>query len=515
MRRRFLLLLLFFAGCTKLYEFKAVPDGPINHQLIVLAQNGNKVQARGFAGAVPPNTTIDFTLGAEQRRLQPKSDGSFALEIPLNDSSVHEGHFSFSIGKKTYSQVYSIKDLDHALATLAKPALVIKEQIDDFLIEGDKALLLSSAAAELSQMKLKDSWVLENNEALHRALNPDGKQALLPGAFAVFEDHALVTLSATHELLLVDLKDGRHISKTRLYDEQGSLYLFTLNPALVVKNPLSADDSSPPSTTISHSFAHSPDQALALSSQRFIVSFSNYYQYNDQNAGTDAVLGPAIVAMLDINAQGLVTKSIITLPFKNPVFINKSKSDELWVTCAGVYYNVGSELKSTLAGLVKLETKNDQLRIKHQIALHDFVPGRPAFIEDTIILPEAFGKRVAVFKENSTVAMNDLKVAFYGDFRFINATHWHSDVVFLGEAGGSLIAFSLSEGFFPFPFIKPIPLDSEQSSKVAFMPAKIIFRHQERGHGFDQKFSPGFSALVLSQLQSRIIPLDLLGVFGP
>ena len=175
----------------------------------------------------------------------------------------------------------------------------------------------------------------------------------------------------------------------------------------------------------------------------------------------------------------------------------------------GVYDFKDGKMKTNDAGLVLLSFADDKqsLTKKRELPLKDFIPAQPAFIKDTLIVPESYGQRIALIEENTTDALSKVKEPKYHRpllFRF--AKHWHDDVVFLGEQQG-LVAFSLSEGFFPFPFNELMPLDKKQKDGVVFGPSKMLFRPDANG--------PGFSAWVLSMLQSRIVPLDLMEIFGP
>ena len=77
----------------------------------------------------------------------------------------------------------------------------------------------------------------------------------------------------------------------------------------------------------------------------------------------------------------------------------------------------------------------------------------------------------------------------------------------LGDQSGAIVAYSLSEGFFPFPFSEPIITSLEQQIKL--VPSQVIMRHKS------QEYQPGYSAWVVSHWQNKIIPLDFLKIFGP
>lgn len=510
-----LLFMPFFLACQESYNFKKLPEGPINHHLIVVARTEEGIKARGFSKALPANTAIFFNVDKEHKKLTANADGSFMFEMPLKDSHAAFGEFTFDVDGKIFQQVYELKDLNASLAAVAQPAFSMLGDVSDISITPTHALILSSAAAQISKIKIDESFILASKNSETILLNPDPQTALFPRALSASGDHALVSLMGTDELALVGLTNGSVLSKSRLKNSDGSLFLFDLLPPLNVKYPMSADGLSPPSTTINRSFAHNPDQVLALGGDIFIASFVNYFQFADKSAGTDSVVGPGVVALLAIENKQIITKSIIVLPFKNPLFFTPQGDDTLWVICSGAFKEIGDKLTSVDAGIALLAFSHDKktLGLKHQITLKDFVPGKPALVNDKLILPEAYGKRIAILDESSTGVREIKELTFRHPVGFIFATHWHDDVVFLGEERGTLVAFSLREGFFPFPFKEPIALDPKQDKSVIFAPHKMLFRPDELST--KNGYKPGFSGWVLSQLQNKIVPLDLLKVFGP
>lgn len=504
----FLLLPLF--ACKQEYKFKDVADGPIKTQYIVVAKTNQGIKARGFKDATPPNTEIDFEIEKTHKKITSNADGSFEFEIPLNDSNLTKGQFSFKVGDKTIQQSFAIRDLESALGAVSKEAFDLPGDINDMAVTKSDALLLSLAGARVDVVKLDESFTLSTKNMKTVSLNPTGSSAPVPRSISAKGSNALVTFGGSHELGLVGIDQTSLLFKSLLKKPSGSLYLFDLDPPLSVKNPISADNTSPPSTKISRSFAHTPQEVMALDDHTFIVSFVNYYQFYDPSAKTNAVVGPGIVALVSIENDQIKTQSILLLPYKNPLFFNQAENNSIWVTCVGVYDTKDGKIISTDAGFVQLQLSNDKKSIsqKHQIPLKDFIPAQPALVKGTLIVPESYGQRVALFKEDADQALSNVKeLKHHRPLLFRFASHWHDDVVFLGEER-SLIAFSLSsEEFFPFPFKGEIILDKKQGSGVAFAPDKMLFRPSE--------IHAGFSAFVLSQMQYRIIPLDLLEIFGP
>src|SRR5690606_18814001 len=120
----------------------------------------------------------------------------------------------------------------------------------------------------------------------------------------------------------------------------------------------------------------------------------------------------------------------------------------------------------------------DKLSISHQIALTDFTPGEPAVVNNKLIVPHAWGNHLAVIDETATaMGTENLKThAYHRPFSFILAKHWHDDVVFLTTHDGNIVAYSISEGFFPFPFTEPMKLNRAQDKRMAINPMQLFIR---------------------------------------
>ena len=379
--------------------------------------------------------------------------------------------------------------------------------VDDIAVLSGQALLLSSTASLICPLSLDARWVLKTDNAKSILLNPEAKQSLMPRSIASNADFALVTLQGSHELALVDLKHGQISEKSRLKDKAEKPYQFSIKPPLKLASGL-----------IDNSLADSPEKIVHLGNNLFVASFANYYQFANPASGQDAVLGPGLIALLSIEGSAIKTRDILQLPYKNPLFIVKKNNDQIFVVCAGIYENINdAKLRSKDAGLIrfKLSTDNNKLEEINRIPLKDFVPAEPAWHGDTLVVPEAFGAKVALLKENATELLATNVFRKICEWKFLFAAHWYNDIFFLADSLGFLIGYSLSSGFYPFPFIKPIPLNKSQASTIPFFPQKILFRHQESGPALNDSYPPGYSAWVISQLQSKVVPLDFLEIFGP
>ncbi|OPZ23712.1 MAG: hypothetical protein BWZ03_00410 [bacterium ADurb.BinA186] len=170
-----------------------------------------------------------------------------------------------------------------------------------------------------------------------------------------------------------------------------------------------------------------------------------------------------------------------------------------------------SPLKSDGAGLAKLTiATGNKLSLSQHIALPDFTPGKPSVVNNKIIIPQAWGNQIAVIDDTATaVTADNLKThSFHRPFSFILAQHWHDDVVFLTTHDGNIVAYSISEGFFPFPFTEPMKLNRAQDKKIVINPIQLFVRD------YSQSYQPGYSAWALNS-EHLIIPLDLMEIFGP
>ncbi len=505
--------IILLASCKESPKFKELPSGPIKHQLIVVAKYQKGVRARGFAGSTPPNTPVFFEISGHSD-VHSGPDGSFMLELSDGQEATR-GDLTFTVDNKTYTFSYTIKDLPDTLSRVAKKAFTTDLELSYLALNGSQAAILSSRASLISLHDMDDTWTIKKRARSTIGLNLAMVPQLFPRMIAARESRGLVPFSGTGELALIDLKQNRIITKNRLEDKNGNLYLFDNAPPLSIKNPINADGNSPPSTSIARSFAHSPEHVLALDEKTYVASFANYYQFADQSKGDKAVVGPGILALISIENDRFRTQEIVHLPFKNPRYFLIKSETELWVSCSGAYRDyLGSPLTSDDAGLVKLIISADKksMSIAQKIALVDFSPGEPVLVGSKIVVPLAYGNKIAVLDETATeLKESDIKTPnFHRDFNFTLASLWHDDLVFLGSNDGSLVAYSLSEGYFPFPFIEPLRLNPDQDMRIMANPQQLIFRKN-----IATDYRAGYSALAVVAGQEKIIPLDLLEVFGP
>jgi hypothetical protein len=510
--------LLLLASCKDEPKFKILPTGPIKHQLIVMAKTSRGVRARGFRGATPPNTPVFVEVGSHNNKKEntiSDAEGRFDVELTLQESA-SVGDLTFSVDSKHYSETYQIKNLPEAIANVAKKPFSTDNELSYVALNGSSAAILSSNAMLISLHNVDETGRLKKKASSTIGLNPNATANLFPRMVASKGNHALVPFSGSGELALLNLSQGSIADKSRLKDKTGNLYLFENNPALTVKIPLSVDGTSESSTSISKSFAHSPEQIIALDDTTYLASFANYYQFADHTKNDLAVVGKGIVALLKIENNKIRSEAIVELPFKNPRYFMVKNETEIWVSCAGAYRDTNTNpITSDDAGLVKLTLSADKtsLSLSNPIALVDFSPGQPALVGSKLVVPLAYGNKIAVLEENATAFTdNDIKPhPFHRPFSFTLASLWHDDLVFLASSDGSLVVYSLNEGYFPFPFIEPLMLNGDQDKRLMPSPEQLIFRFKD----YAKDYQPGFGAWAVIGGQEKIVPLDLLEIFGP
>ncbi len=478
-------ILLLLSACKSGYDFKTWPDTPVNHQLIVVAKTIDGVRAYGLSGAVPAYTSIFFEAAKHNQTVVAGVDGSFRLDLPLDDKSIVFGELTFSIGTAIYQKTYQIKDLAIALNKIAKSAFSLDQDIEDIAVVGSGVAILSPLAGLIKLHQLKPTWEIGDSTG-SIALNPQAKPALYPRMIATYGYKAVIPMFGSNELALIDLPSNKLTYSARLKE---------------------AD-------------TDNAERVIAIDEQTYLASFVNFRQFSDPAKNQPAILGPGMIALLRIQGESIVTENILALPYKNPQFFKLVSPTEIWVSCTGAFSDLsGTSLSSVDAGLVKIGLSTDKktLSINHHIALTNFTPAEPEVLNGKLIIPEAWGTRLAILDQSASgLSQTDIKPSsFHRPFNFTFATYFHGDIIFLGDAQGALIAYSLSEGFFPFPFVEPINLVTDQSQKIRLNPSKIMFRHREESRTLNSKHIGGFSAWVLSPSQHKIIPLDLLEVFGP
>lgn len=505
----FLLAILLITGCSS-KVFKKLPEGPIDHHLIVVAKVNDGIKAKGFSSSTPKNTSIMCTVGEKSGSAVSNADGSF--ELTINDLEAKFVDLIFNVDNKDYVVGYEVKDLSERLGQIAHSPFSIGKEIDFLSFIDKKALILSSNAASISIVDISDQWILSDKIKSSVLLNPDGKTNIGARMVEALGDKALVSFSLTHEISLIDTKNNEVLSKTRLKDASGALFTFKNPVTLTVKDAIDADGSGP-KTSISTSFAHSPEAIFAIDDQYFLATFSNYYQFLDND--NDSVVGPGIVALMSIKGGELITHQIELLTYKNPMYFFADDQD-IWITCAGAWHKQSSGIyQSHDAGITKIKLSADKnsFTVGHNISLGDFSPAEPVVVKNKIIIPHSQFNDIAVIDSNaSNITANDMiEAKFPRSFNFSFASLWHDDVVILGDNLGSLVAYSLSEGFFPFPFIEPITIDPKLLPPRLH---KLYFRNRVLKTPI-KDMPAGFSAWAVSYNQAKIFPLDFLMVFGP
>ncbi len=166
---------------------------------------------------------------------------------------------------------------------------------------------------------------------------------------------------------------------------------------------------------------------------------------------------------------------------------------------------------------LRIASDKKSITIERQIPLTDFAPAMMATVAGKLVIPRSDKNEIAVIDETATaVVPADIKPAtFHRQFSFTFAKHWYDKIVFLGDSRGTLVAYSIDEGYFPFPFVEPIIINPQVAESVGVRPQTIYFRHQEQNFDIAQKSPRGFSAWIVSDTQWKIFPMDFLEVFGP
>jgi hypothetical protein len=469
-------LLFSFISCApKAPSFKSLPEGPIKHHLIAAAKSASSIKARGFKGATPPKTTIYFAAGAYSQKTESNTDGSFALELPLSNASFGDFHFTFHHKEKN-SIRYKLNNIDDNIRKIAKAPLGAPSEITFINIHNNNALIISSDAALLYIIPITPIFSLNNQEAKTLLLNPHQQPSLGPRTLDAVYPNAVISFFNSDQLSLLDLKSPKLLS-TNAFKE---------------------------------AHMRSPERVLALDADHYLVSFVNY------DEKTKKVSGEGVIALIKRHENALSLKVSHILPFKNPYAFVAINSHELWVLCTGTFDLSSKTLKTTNAGLIKIKMSDDKnnFTISKQLPLIDFTPAEFAHVNDTLIIPELWGPRILVLNEDACdIKESDFKNSPSPDIQFTLATHWHDDIAMLATTSSTLVAYSLSEGFFPFPFSAPIPL--QQKSELAFISNQLLMRHKALEKSLEEDYAQGYSAWALSHMQNIIIPLDFLELFGP
>jgi hypothetical protein len=520
MRMLSLAAFIFMFACAQENEklpFYELAKGPIRHHLIACLQDQNNIKVRGLAGATPAQTKIILTVLDKSEATLSKPDGSFTITIPNTIAS--HGEFSFITKDKTFKQNYRIRALaassgqKSALDNMVRAKRDIGKEITSLDFTDHEVAILSSQASLLSRYPLDEHWGLANKPT---AILLDYHPITSLGAHMVkyVKDYLLVSLFKTHEVLLVDPRREQTIDRSRLKNSDGKLGWFPVNPPLKIDNAL-ADDFDITPSQLTKTTARNTEAIIALDEKYFLASFVNYYQAADGKNKRSAVVGPGVVALFAVDNNRIKMMSSLVTPFKNPSWFVKKDAKTIWVLCSGEWsYSDQGLLISRNAGLIKLSIDGDLLSISHEIALKDFSPAIPTIVSNKLVIPRSFGADLAIIDEQArAITPKDIIKAPIEAF-FTVAVYWHDDIIFVGDAQGKLIAYSMREGFFPFPFSQSIVLDEKISEKAFLSPQQIYFRHQIEGYDLATTHKTGFSAWVLSS-HHLIYLLDFLAVFGP
>jgi hypothetical protein len=514
-----LTLILIFSACIEKYDFKVLPSSNIKHHLIVLAKNSHQVTARGFSGATPPGINVRCQIGDINKSTKSSHDGSFSINLTNIDESSDWGEFTFNIHGQSLKQKYKIKNLSSSLAQVARPPFE-GQVVDAIAFMDQEVAVLSQEAATVSSFEVDEHFQLISQKQKNTILlNMDNIKSLAPRMIERIGKYFIVPLFDTHELALIDPKKNECL-KTRLKDEKNQLYRFIVTPNLVVKNSIDAADQGEKRKIINKTTARNAEAVFALDDRHFLASFVNYYQYADwSNKNYEAIVGPGIIALIAIENGKLITRQVSQVKFKNPQYFFAKKDHSVWLSCSGTWYFASKDtLKSKDAGLIRIDLTpdNSNYSIVQEIPLANFSPAKPALVKNKIIIPRSYSNEIAIIDETAKVINPSQikKLDFHRDIRFTFASLWHDWIIFLGEAAGALIAYDLNEGFFPFPFIEPIRLNTAIDLKMALAPLEIYFRHQVDKKPLKDHYPTGFNAWVISA-ERTIYPLDFLAVFGP
>jgi hypothetical protein len=514
-----MLLTIVCFGCSSDPQFKKLPDGPIKHHLIALGRTHEGLIAQGFASSTPPNTEINLAVKEKNARTISLADGSFYLSMKDADKEVTTGHFTFTVPGDILEQTYEIRDLAVALSAISKEPFALDKEVDALSFFNNHVAILSSRASLLQVFDLDEYFRIPSMPVNSILLNKDNPILLFPSSLAGLEDYVMVSLNLSHEVGLVDLKNSQVLKKAFVEDDQGQIFRTRLFSPLRVRRAIDAANTGTPATTITQTMARNPEAVFALDSHHFLVSFTNYFQYEDERFGDKAVVGPGIIALMSFENGKIITKAHAILNFKNPRYFVPKNRDEIWVVNAGAYKNIGKKnFTSKHAGLVRIQVSTDRnsFTVVHEIPL-DFGPAPIAVLDKTLVIPEFEGNAIYVVNENANrITPSDKKTPnFHQAFAFTFATPWLLDLIFLGDKNGRLVAFNVKHSaFFPFPFIEPIFINTKIHEKIGLRPEMVYFRNQITSSPLTS-CPMGYNAWVVSRVHQQIYPLDFLAVFGP
>lgn len=514
------LVLVVIAACSKETSFKTLPQGPVQHHLIVVAKAHKGVRAQGFSGATPPNTEIHAEVGKAVGKVTSNADGSFAIDLADADHAHLAGELTFTINKKYYQQGYKVRDLAKSLMDMTRDGFETDKEVDAIGFFKGRVAIISSQANLMRTFLVDNRFRLSEEPNTAVMLGTANATPLYPSSVAAVGDHLAVTLNLSHEVAIVNNNANAVMVRAKVEDNAGKTFTFALTTPLTVKNPIDADLSGTAKTTITTSIARNPEAMLALDDTHFLVSFSNYYQFEESGLGQKAVVGPGVVALMAIEKDAVKTKAREVLDFKNPRHFVVKDKDNVLLVCSGAWSNVGSSsLASTDAGLIRLKIAADRasFTVDHRLALPNFTPAILALVDTKLVIPHADRNEIAVIDENATsINKSDIKEPnFHREFAFTFAHYWHDGIVFLGDAKGTLVAYSVKDGYFPFPFVEPLIIDRNVDERIGLRPQSMYLRSTV--DGVDIKLAPplGYNAWIVSDSHQKIYPMDFLSVFGP
>jgi hypothetical protein len=505
-------LLLLNVACQKEHEFKKLPQDEINHHLVVLASVKDGYRLLGLKNASPKDTEVLLEVGTKSQSTKSLADGSFDLTLKTN-AIEQKGKITFYVGSKTLFHTYTIKDLALAIKDIAQKPFTTNTETSalDFTNNNNEVYILSSGAALLKKYQLDNEWRFIPPPEAAWMLNKDNNEAQGAQDVKALQDKILLSFFNTHEVMLLSAKTSEIKDKARLLDSKGHLFTLPLNPSLTLNEPL---DEGTRDKIIHSSTARNANSLLAFDEQYFLASFTNYYQYADASTAKKAILGPGVLGLFATKDYRFTTAATLILPFKNPIQMVKGENDEIYILCAGTWQFNSDNISSTDGGIISIEISNSRssMAIKTSIPFKDFTPAHFTVMQNKIIIPRLFGNDILVIdKSAKSIGPDDLKSpVFHRPFHFTFAKEFSDSLLMIGDNQGSLIVYSLTDGFFPFPFIDPIPLVKDSDTNIPLVPMNIYARQPLD----DAHHKSGFNIWVNTAIH-KLYPLDFLAVFGP
>lgn len=510
-----LLASLVFYSCEEPKHFPTFKDEGIKHNIIVLARHGNDIRLRGLKGALPALSKLSLKIDDETIATSSGSDGAFDVSMKnAPHSQTKTANITFLLpaeGEKSFT--YRIRELDTDISKIVGEKLPYFGDITDFSVSTDVLAINAGHTASFNRFRLNKHWSDFISTLTPTLLNPSLGANPVVRNLVELEEHYVVSLFNTNSLVLIRKKNGEVVHTTILKNPDDSAYLLSLGETLTtsVKHDVLNDGNAV--SSFDKSIAFNPDALFAVDDTKFLASFTNYYEMASSNT-KNAVVGRGLVALLEVRDDAIKTLKIVPLDYKNPQYFFGFLKDKntIWLESSGAWKYGTDQYKASNAGLTKLLLAGDlrDISVDKNIAIDNFSCGKPALVNDQIIIPEFFGERVFVLSTNAvtqsegTVMTSPKK----GSHKFLEAEAWYDTIVFISDASGSLIAFDINDGFYPFPFVEPLPVVKDIPPFV-YAPRKILFR--QGAQGFDYAGNNGLVML----LQKQIVTLDFLMLFSP